>query len=89
MDYGYTLKKMLGCFNPILGQIWTNPNVGLKNAINKFNPNSWVCPYLTQNWVKTTQHFLECRVGNCDIVLIQNRFFDALNLGLDYKTDYF
>jgi len=20
-----------------------------------------VCPYLTQNWVKTTQHFLECR----------------------------
>jgi len=25
----YTLK-MLGCFNPILGQIWTNPNVGLK-----------------------------------------------------------
>jgi len=23
-------KKMLGCFNPILGQIWTNPNVGLK-----------------------------------------------------------
>jgi len=23
-------KKMLGCFNPNLGQIWTNPNVGLK-----------------------------------------------------------
>jgi len=21
---------MLGCFNPILGQMWTNPNVGLK-----------------------------------------------------------
>jgi len=21
---------MLGCFNPNLGQIWTNPNVGLK-----------------------------------------------------------
>jgi len=20
-------------------------------------PNGWVCPYLTQNWVKTTQHF--------------------------------
>jgi len=20
--------KMLGCLNPILGQIWTNPNVG-------------------------------------------------------------
>jgi len=25
----YTLK-MLGCFNPTLGQIWTNPNIGLK-----------------------------------------------------------
>jgi len=23
-------RKMLGCFNPILGQTWTNPNVGLK-----------------------------------------------------------
>jgi len=22
--------KMLGCFNPTLGQIWTNPNIGLK-----------------------------------------------------------
>jgi len=22
-------KKMLGCFNPTLGQIWTNPAVGL------------------------------------------------------------
>jgi len=22
---------MLGCFNPILGQIWSNPNVGFKN----------------------------------------------------------
>jgi len=35
----YTLK-MLGCFNPILGQIWTNPIVGLKNAIYKFNPTA-------------------------------------------------
>jgi len=25
-----------------------------------FNPIGWVCPYFTQNWVKTTQHFLEC-----------------------------
>jgi len=24
------LKKMLSCFNPNVGQIWTNPNVGLK-----------------------------------------------------------
>jgi len=23
-------KKMLGCFQPNLGQIWSNPNVGLK-----------------------------------------------------------
>jgi len=33
----FTLK-VLGCFNPTLGQIWTNPNVGLKNVIKKFNP---------------------------------------------------
>jgi len=26
---------MLGYFNPNLGQIWTNPNVGLKNVIQK------------------------------------------------------
>jgi len=50
---------MLGCFNPILGQIWTNPNVGLKNATDKFNQTAGFCPYLTPNWVKTTQHFLE------------------------------
>jgi len=31
-----TSKKMLGCFNPNLGQIWTNPNVGLK-----MQNNSW------------------------------------------------
>jgi len=23
-----TLWKMLGCFNPILGKIWTNPAIG-------------------------------------------------------------
>jgi len=28
----YRLEKMLGCFNPNLGQIWTNSNVGLKNV---------------------------------------------------------
>jgi len=26
-------KQMLGCFNPNLGKIWTNPNVGLKNSL--------------------------------------------------------
>jgi len=27
----------------------------------KFSPNIWVCPYLTQIWVQTTQHCLECK----------------------------
>jgi len=27
--FTHTLKKMLGCFNPILGRIWTNPAIGL------------------------------------------------------------
>jgi len=31
-----TLLKMLGCFNPILGQIWANPAIGLNFL--KFNP---------------------------------------------------
>jgi len=26
-------KKMLGCFNPILGQIWTNPKCWVKNVM--------------------------------------------------------
>jgi len=27
-----------------------------------FIKTGWVCPYLTQTWVETTQHFfLECR----------------------------
>jgi len=26
---------MLGCFNPNLGQMWTNPNVGLKMQFKK------------------------------------------------------
>jgi len=34
LNFNYTLK-MLGCFNPTLGQIWTNPNVGLKNILIK------------------------------------------------------
>jgi len=32
----YYLKKMLGCFNPVLGQIWTNPAVGLNVFIAFF-----------------------------------------------------
>jgi len=38
----------------------------LKHWVKKLsfkNVTQWVCPYLTQNWVKTTQHFLECKKG--------------------------
>jgi len=31
------------------------PERWIKNVMNKFNP---VAAYLTQSWVKTTQHFL-------------------------------
>jgi len=34
------ILKMLVCFNPTLDQIWTTPNVGLKNIIKKCNPMS-------------------------------------------------
>jgi len=27
---GEHITRKMGCFNPNLGQIWTNPNVGLK-----------------------------------------------------------
>jgi len=58
---------MLGCFNPNLGQVWTNPNVGLKMSFKNLNPTVHFLitfliqhlgfPYLTQIWVETTQHF--------------------------------
>jgi len=32
--------KMLGCFNPTLGQIWTNPNSWFKNVIK--NVTQWL-----------------------------------------------
>jgi len=63
---------MLGCFNPILGKIWTNPAIGLKKAFKK-EFNGWVCPYLTQNWVKTTQHFF--RVLPCLVETVIHFFF--------------
>jgi len=31
---------MLGCFNPILGQIWTNSNIGLKMSFQ--NVTQWL-----------------------------------------------
>jgi len=40
---------MLGCFNPELGQIWV-----------KMSLKIWILFFLTQIWVKITQHFLEC-----------------------------
>jgi len=36
---------------------WSSVNFNLH-----FQPNIWVCPYLTQIWVVTTQHCLECSV---------------------------
>jgi len=36
-----------------------DPNVELK-----MEPNGWVCPYFTQNWVKTTQHFSESAIAS-------------------------
>jgi len=63
----YTLK-MLG-FKTNLGQIWTNPNVGLKMPFKiltqvqlSLSTVIFVITYLTQIWVETTQHFLECNM---------------------------
>ncbi len=52
---------MLYCFNPTLGQIWTNPAVGVNFYIT-FLTQKLVSPYLTQSWVETTHHSLECTV---------------------------
>jgi len=62
----------MGCFNPYLGQIWTNPNVGLKKLIKISNQLQlslstvkFLITFLNQHlglsqiWVETTQHFLE------------------------------
>jgi len=56
--YIYILK-MLGWFNPTLGQIWTNPTIGLIFfIIIIFSTQSLgLSIYLTQNCVKTTKHF--------------------------------
>jgi len=57
---------MLDCLNPNLGQIWTNSNVGLKIQFKKCAVDSKVevgfkfeITFVTQIWVKTTQHCLE------------------------------
>jgi len=61
---------MLGCFDPNLGQIWTNPNVGLKMQFKKLQLKVKVevglkfeITFLTQYlFVQTTQHCLECSI---------------------------
>jgi len=40
---------MLGCFNPILGKIWTNPAI--------FNPMAGFVHILPQIWVKKNSIF--------------------------------
>jgi len=42
----YTLQ-ILGCFNPNLGQIWTNPKVGLKMSLK--NITQWLGLSTTQS----------------------------------------
>jgi len=39
---------MLGCFNPNLGQIWTNPNAGLKMSFKTSTVN-FLIAFLTQH----------------------------------------
>jgi len=41
------------------------PKHWVKNEIKKKLPNGWVCPYLTQSWVETTQQFLESDHAMC------------------------
>jgi len=45
---------MLGCFNTNLGQIWTNPNVGLKMQLKNLQLKFEI-KCLTQIWVKYGQ----------------------------------
>jgi len=44
-------KKMLGRFNPNLGQIWTNPKVGLKMLLTQLQLSTvhFVITFLTQH----------------------------------------
>jgi len=44
---------MLGCFNPTLGQIWTNPAVGLNFYIT----------FLTSRWVKFLHYIFNPTFG--------------------------
>jgi len=62
--FGWLLhSKNAGLFKPKVGSNMDKPNYWVKQF--KTLPNGWVCPHLTQLWVQTTQHFLECRVFLC------------------------
>jgi len=39
------------------------------------NLTHWVCPYLTQSLIETTQQFSECIYNNLSIILWINRKF--------------
>jgi len=55
---------MLGYFNPILGQIWTNPNVGLGQIWT--NPNvglRWVGLGESCSWVKILNYIFNPTFG--------------------------
>jgi len=60
-------KKMLGCV-----KICTNSTLGWKCNF-EMQPSGWVCPYLTQRWVKTTQHFLECTNTRYPLCLFEEK----------------
>jgi len=45
-------------FDPTLGQIWASPAFGL-HFLMTFLTQRLGLSILTQNWVKTTQHFCE------------------------------
>jgi len=56
----------LGCFNPNLGQIWTNPNVGLKMLLKKL-----------QLKVKVE---VNCKFSNLHILKIFNPTFGFVHI---------
>jgi len=55
--YSLKKKKMLGCFNPILGQISTNPAIGVHFLITFLTQRLGLSVFDPQ-LVKTTQHFI-------------------------------
>jgi len=70
---------MLGCFNPILGQICTNLAIGLKFLITFLTQHfGFVCIWPEIAWVKTTQH------------LEKSQYLQYFEFGQYFKTyDFF